>query len=83
MILPLHLEDVSYGIDGRLLIDHFSLTLESGASTIVLGANGAGKSLLMRLMHGLIAPVSGTVMWRGRSAHPRRLHAMVFQRPVM
>jgi len=83
MILPLRLDAVSYGIDGRLLIDRFSLTLEPGASTIVLGANGAGKSLLMRLMHGLIAPTSGTVAWHGGSAHPRRLHAMVFQRPVM
>lgn len=84
MILPLRLEDVSYGIDGRLLIDRFSLTLETGASTIVLGANGAGKSLLMRLMHGLIAPSSGTVTWHaGVTAQARRLHAMVFQRPVM
>lgn len=84
MILPLRLEAVSWGEGGRTLIDRVSLTLEAGASTILLGANGAGKSLLMRLMHGLIVPDAGTVAWRASAArNARRAHAMVFQRPVM
>jgi len=80
-ILPLRLEEVSYAVGGRTLIERVSLTLEPGASTIVLGANGAGKSVLMRLMHGLLAPSAGRVAWSG--AHARRRQAMVFQRPVM
>ena len=61
-----------------------SIDLLAGPSTIVLGANGAGKSVLMRLMHGLIAPTSGHVDWLGGNAlRARRLQAMVFQRPVM
>lgn len=84
MILPLRLDEVSWGEGGRTLIERVSLTLEAGASTILLGANGAGKSLLMRLMHGLIAPATGTVAWRaGAARNARRSHAMVFQRPVM
>lgn len=80
-ILPLRLEEVSYAAGGRTLIERVSLTLEAGASTIVLGANGAGKSVLMRLMHGLLAPSAGRVAWAGKGA--RRRQAMVFQRPVM
>jgi len=80
-ILPLRLEDVSFAAGGRTLIERVSLTLEPGSSTIVLGANGAGKSVLMRLMHGLLAPSSGRVAWSTRG--PRRRQAMVFQRPVM
>jgi tungstate transport system ATP-binding protein len=80
-ILPLRLEGVSYAAGGRTLIERTSLTLEAGASTIVLGANGAGKSVLMRLMHGLLAPSSGRVAWQTEA--PRRRQAMVFQRPVM
>ncbi len=80
-ILPLQLEEVSYVAGGRTLIDRVSLTLEAGASTIVLGANGAGKSVLMRLMHGLLAPSAGRIAWSGTGA--RRRQAMVFQRPVM
>ena len=80
-ILPLQLEDVSYAAGGRKIIDRVSLALEAGSSTIILGANGAGKSVLMRLMHGLLAPSAGRVVWNTVGA--RRRQAMVFQRPVM
>jgi tungstate transport system ATP-binding protein len=77
MILPLRLQSVSF----RHIIQPLTLELEAGPSTIILGANGAGKSVLMRLMHGLIAPSSGSVAWSGPEASRRQ--AMVFQRPVM
>jgi tungstate transport system ATP-binding protein len=80
-ILPLRLEEVSYAARGRTIIAPLSLSLEAGMSTIVLGANGAGKSVLMRLMHGLLAPTAGRIAWSGAGA--RRRQAMVFQRPVM
>jgi tungstate transport system ATP-binding protein len=77
MILPLKLVEVSF-LD---IIQPVTMEIGSGPSTIILGANGAGKSVLMRLMHGLLAPTSGEVRWRGDD--PGRQQAMVFQRPVM
>ena len=83
-ILPLRLSDVSFAAGGRTIIDRVSLDLDAGPSTIVLGANGAGKSVLMRLMHGLIKPSAGRVDWCGLNRErAHRLQAMVFQRPVM
>ena len=84
MILPLALEDLSFIAGGRTIIERVSLEIEAGPSTIILGANGAGKSVLMRLMHGLIAPSSGAIRWRDSDPERlRRRQAMVFQRPVM
>ena len=80
-ILPLRLEGVSFAAGGRTIIAPLDLTLEAGASTVILGANGAGKSVLMRLMHGLLAPSAGRVAWSTEG--PRRRQAMVFQRPVL
>jgi tungstate transport system ATP-binding protein len=77
MILPLRLEAVAF----RDIIQPLSLEIEPGPSTIILGANGAGKSVLMRLMHGLLAPTRGRVVWS--ADHPGPKQAMVFQRPVM
>ena len=77
MILPLRLEEVSF----LHVLQPLSLQIEAGPSTIILGANGAGKSVLMRVMHGLLAPSGGQVSWSGPD--PRRRQAMVFQRPVM
>jgi len=83
-ILPLRLTDVSLAAGGRTIIDRVSFELDAGPSTIVLGANGAGKSVLLRLMHGLLAPSAGRVEWLGsNAARARWLQAMVFQRPVM
>ena len=83
-ILPLVLENVGYAPRGQALIAGLSLTIEAGPSTIILGANGAGKSVLMRLMHGLLTPSSGCIRWReSESPSLRRRQAMVFQRPVM
>jgi tungstate transport system ATP-binding protein len=80
MILPLKLQKVSFAVGTKTLIEPLSLEIHAGPSTIVLGANGAGKSVLLRLMHGLLRPSCGEVLWSGDA---RRKHAMVFQRPVM
>jgi len=80
-ILPVSLRDVIFVAGGRVIIDRISCELTAGPRTIILGANGAGKSVLMRLMHGLLAPSAGTIAWHGEN--PSRRQAMVFQRPVM
>lgn len=83
-ILPLSLKDLTFAAGGRRIIDGITATFDAGPATIILGANGAGKSVLMRLMHGLLAPSSGAVSWNGQgAARARRGQAMVFQRPVM
>jgi tungstate transport system ATP-binding protein len=83
-ILPLELDSVSLEIDGHLILDRISMRLERGPRTVILGANGAGKSVLLRLCHGLIQPTAGRIIWHGaRGRDPARRQAMVFQRPVM
>ena len=83
-ILPLTLRDVRFAAGGRNVIDGISAEISAGPTTIILGANGAGKSVLMRLMHGLLQPTSGEIAWCAQGAERvRRGQAMVFQRPVM
>lgn len=76
---------LAFEAGGGRLIDGIDLDVRRGARTAVMGANGAGKSLLLRLLHGLIAPGAGEVRWRGGplDRRARRAQAMVFQRPVM
>lgn len=81
-LLPLELEDVSFESGSTSIIEPTSLRIEAGLRTVILGANGAGKSVLMRLMHGLLEPTTGRITWAGRGAR-RGEQAMVFQRPVM
>ena len=83
-MLPLLLEDVSFVAGGRAIIDRVSCEFTPGPRTVILGANGSGKSVLMRLCHGLLTPTSGRIVWHGSRDETRpRAQAMVFQRPVM
>src|SRR5262245_19167664 len=81
-MLPLVLDRVSFAAGGRPIIDQVSMEITEGPRTVILGHNGAGKSVLMRLCHGLLPPTSGTISWLG-AVNGRRRQAMVFQRPVM
>ena len=70
---------------GKRLVDGIDIDIRPGSRTVVMGANGAGKSLLLRLLHGLIRPTAGEVLWQGRplDRDGRLGQAMVFQRPVL
>jgi tungstate transport system ATP-binding protein len=83
-MLPLELNQLTFGVNGTSIINGISAKIEAGPRTIILGPNGAGKSVLMRLCHGLLEPTSGSIVWHGaRNVDVRRRQAMVFQRPVM
>jgi len=84
-ILPLEVSKLAFVRDGRRLIDDLDLTLNADGLTMILGANGSGKSLLLRLIHGLLEPSAGSIHWAGQplSSTNRLRQAMVFQRPVL
>lgn len=53
---------------GRPLWEGLSFTCEAGGAVVVTGANGAGKSSLIRVAAGLLAPAAGKVTIAGRCA---------------
>ncbi|MEK7737065.1 MAG: ATP-binding cassette domain-containing protein, partial [Pseudomonadota bacterium] len=81
-IFPLVLENIGFSPNGTPVLRDVSLTVELGGRTLILGANGAGKSVLMRLMHGLLQPTAGRIAWAG-GLPTAQAQALVFQRPVM
>lgn len=83
-ILPLELAQVGFSAGGTRILDDITARFEKGPVSVILGANGAGKSVLLRLCHGLLVPTQGRIAWDGGfRGDPRRRQAMVFQRPVM
>ena len=57
----LHINDLTYRIGARLLIDHASVALPTGARVGLVGRNGAGKTTLFRIVRGDLSPETGGV----------------------
>jgi len=63
----------------RMVFARLNFLLEPGGLLVLRGANGSGKSSLLRLMAGLLRPVEGALTWGGQSfatdpeLHRRRL----------
>jgi heme exporter protein A len=51
----------------RRLFAHLSFSIRAGDCLELRGANGSGKTSLLRLLCGLLPPTSGTILWRGES----------------
>lgn len=56
--------DLRYG-DARAL-DGVGFEVAQGSTTAIVGANGAGKTSLIRSIAGLLRPVAGSIRFRGR-----------------
>jgi heme exporter protein A len=50
----------------RALFSGLNLALAPGELLLVAGANGAGKTSLLRMLCGLLAPADGQVLWQGQ-----------------
>jgi ATP-binding cassette subfamily F protein 3 len=55
------LENLSYSIAGRTLLDRASLMVDPGRRIGLIGRNGAGKSTLLKLIGGELQPDGGTI----------------------
>src|SRR2546427_4229752 len=64
------LRDVTKAFDGRVAVEHVSLSVEPGTTRVLLGSTGAGKSTIVRLILGLIRPDSGDVTVDGVRLDP-------------
>ncbi|MDD2704525.1 MAG: ABC-F family ATP-binding cassette domain-containing protein, partial [Acidocella sp.] len=57
----LSLEDLSFSIAGRQLLDHATLMVDPGRRIGLIGRNGAGKSTLLKLIAGVLKPDGGSI----------------------
>ncbi|MFN3601366.1 MAG: ABC transporter ATP-binding protein [Dietzia sp.] len=66
--VPITLDDVTKVYPGqeRPAVDHVSLELPAGRTTVFVGPSGCGKTTTMRMINRLIEPSSGTITIDGR-----------------
>ncbi len=57
----------SFCIGGRTILDNLNLAVDEGATLVLLGRSGSGKTTALRLINGMISPTSGEVLVDGRA----------------
>lgn len=64
----IQIKDLSFSYhNGTLALKNVNLEIQAGDFLIILGPNGGGKSTLLKLMTGLLTPLSGEVKLFGRA----------------
>ena len=87
--LPLRVQGLGYGQQGRTLLADIDFTLHQGGMLGIVGRTGAGKSSLLKLLMRLSNPGAGRI-WMGEQAIEtlalgdlRRQYAYVPQEPFL
>ena len=57
----LHINDLTYRIEGKLILDHATAAIAEGHKVGLVGRNGAGKTTMLRLLAGELQPETGAV----------------------
>lgn len=64
--LAVEFHDVSLSFDDHVVLGDLSFIVPEGSMRILLGASGAGKSLVLKLILGLLRPDAGRIVVKGQ-----------------
>lgn len=85
--------NVSYSVDGALILEDINLQINEGCYLGIVGPNGAGKTTLLRLILGIIKPDKGEILIYGHKPEeylksepigylPQRISQIIYEFPV-
>ena len=60
--MSLDARNITFSYKNKTVLKDFSLSLEKGDFTMLLGANGSGKSTALRILSGFISPNAGNIL---------------------
>jgi phospholipid/cholesterol/gamma-HCH transport system ATP-binding protein len=72
--IAVRFEDVSFAFDDHVVLRQVSFSVPKGGMTVLFGGSGSGKSVILKLILGLLRPDSGRIFVNGRrvDAMPER-----------
>lgn len=62
----LELKNICFTRDGKKILDHVNLTLDTDKFIVITGPNGSGKSTLVKIIMGIEQPDEGQILFEGQ-----------------
>lgn len=59
-------EEIRKSFDGKAVLKGVNIRFERGKTNIIIGKSGSGKTVLLKILSGLLLPDSGTIRFEGR-----------------
>lgn len=75
--MMLKIDDLVVAYGGIEALKGVSLEVEEGKIVTMVGANGAGKSTILRTIVGLVKPKSGSISYQGKNLLSEKRHNIV------
>lgn len=79
----MHTNHLNIGYEERLIVEDLNITIPKGKITALVGANGSGKSTILKTMARLMAPSNGSVMLDGKSIHKQSTKEVAKQLAIL
>jgi iron complex transport system ATP-binding protein len=73
--------DIAY--EDRLIVQDLNISIPAGEITALVGANGSGKSTILKTMARILQPKSGTVLLDGKSIHKQSTREVAKQLAIL
>ncbi len=73
--------DIAYG--DRLIVENFNIHIALGKITVLVGANGSGKSTMLKTMARIVKPKRGGVFLDGESIHHKSTKEVAKQLAIL
>lgn len=70
--IMLQINNLGFEYNDRVLFSQLHLQLQPGEVLQIYGANGTGKTTLLRLICGLLTPMEGYIFWQGNCTRKHR-----------
>ncbi|WP_219834301.1 ABC transporter ATP-binding protein [Paenibacillus sp. R14(2021)] len=75
--------NLNIGYEERLIVENLNITIPKGKITALVGANGSGKSTILKTMARLMSPSSGSVLLDGKSIHKQSTKEVARQLAIL
>ena len=68
--LPLSVENIDLTINTKTCLNDVNFTITNNGITVIMGSNGSGKTLLLKLLAGVIQATKGNINWHKQPQPP-------------